>query len=208
MPLPSSETQPFPTIVAGFADGPVLECAMPGVELADQSLRIRARRLYPVSRDQLFSAWTHRSAWDAWMRLRARSRATLSPQRGGAFRLELAEGATIHVISGTVRDVRPGELLSLSWLHHTKSEQASVVDVAFRSRQGMSELFIMHRSIASRREAAWLMGLWTAVLDRLSTYLDEGPETSRPGHRAANVRAHPWDVALSAVASAAMHRFP
>jgi uncharacterized protein YndB with AHSA1/START domain len=208
MPLSSSETQPCSPTLPGFADGPVLECTKPGVEPAGRSLRIRARRVYPVSRDELFSAWTRRSAWDAWMRLRARSRTSLSPQRGGAFRLELAEGATIHVISGTVHDVRPGELLSLSWVHHTDAEEPSVVDVAFRSRQGMSELTIVHRSIASRREAAWLMRLWTAVLDRLSTYLDEGSTARRIGHSVVSVPSQSWDVALGAVASPAMHRFP
>ncbi|HUQ81786.1 MAG TPA: SRPBCC domain-containing protein [Gemmatimonadaceae bacterium] len=187
MPLPSSETQPWLPTVPGLAVGPILECVTRGAEPAGQPLRIRARRLYPVSRDVLFSAWTRRSAWDAWMRLRARSRVALSPRRGGAFRLELAEGATIHVISGMVHDLRPSELLSLSWIHHTKSEQASFVDVAFRSRHGAnapSELSIVHRGIASRREAAWLMQLWTAVLDRLSTYLVDESTTPGLGHRA------------------------
>jgi uncharacterized protein YndB with AHSA1/START domain len=184
MPLSSFEPllvprTPFATFPTA-ADGPLLEQLPPLADTTEPALRIRARRAYPVSRGDLFAAWTRRTAWDSWMRLRARSRTTLSPYRGGAFRLELAEGATIHVVTGCVRDVRPEEILSLSWLHHTKSERASVVDVTFRSRQGASELSIVHGSICSRREAAWLMRLWSAVLDRLASYLEDGASPALP----------------------------
>jgi len=175
MPLPSSDTQLASSSQSqSFANGPLLERAPQAVDSAELALCIRARRLYPVSRDELYSAWTRRTAWDSWMRLRARSRTTLSPRRGGDFRLELAEGATIHVITGSVNDLRAGELLSLSWLHHTKSERSSIVDVTFRGRQGMTELTLAHTGIASRREAAWLMRLWSEALDRLASYLHEG----------------------------------
>lgn len=178
MPLSSSETSlvpplPYPASPARN-DGPLLEGAPVTAASADRTLRIRARRTLPVSRDELYAAWTRRAAWESWMRLRARSRATLAPHRGSEFRLELAEGPTIHVITGIVRDVRVTELLSLTWLHHTKSDRSSVIDVTFRSRLGMSELSIVHSGIGDRREAAWLMRLWTAALDRLASYFDEG----------------------------------
>ena len=164
MPLPSSETYPTSR---PLDNGPVLECTPPGVDPAGQTLRIRARRLYPVSRQELFDAWTRCRAWDSWMRLRARSRTTLAPYRGGAFRLELAEGATIHVISGTTIDILPPESLSLSWAHHGMTQRASTIDLTFRDRAGRTELLVIHGNISSRREAAWLMRLWPTVLDRL-----------------------------------------
>jgi len=170
MPLQPSEIAPFPTPL----DGPVLECAPVAADSTEQTLRIRARRLYPVSRNELFAAWTRRTAWESWMRMRARSRATLAPHRGGAFRLELAEGPTIHVITGTVLDKRDAEFLSLSWIHQGKGDHLSTVDVYLRDRHGMTELTLVHHDIARRREAAWLMRLWAAVLRRLATYLEDG----------------------------------
>ena len=184
MPLPSSETSPTSR---PLANGPVLECAPPGADPADQTLRIRARRLYPVSRQELFDAWTGCSAWDSWMRLRDRSRTTLAPYRGGAFRLELAEGATIHVISGTMIDILPPESLSLSWAHHGMTQQASTIDLTFRDRASRTELLVAHGKIASRREAAWLMRLWATVLDRLASYVADGSTNAAGRDRAAPI---------------------
>ena len=160
-------------------DGPVLECAQPRTDVADQALRIRAHRFYPVPREDLFGSWTRRTAWDSWMRLRARSRSTLAPHRGGAFRLELAEGPTIHVITGMVNDIQPHELISLSWVHHDTGDRGSIVDVGFRSRQHGTDLTLAHRGISSRREASWLMRLWSTVLGRLGQYTVDAATPSR-----------------------------
>ena len=177
MTLQSSEPRQLPPAPHTPDDGPHLECQLSPNDPASQTLRIRARRFYPVSRQELFAAWTRRTAWDSWMRLRARSRSTVAPYRGGTFRLELAEGPTIHVITGTVIDVRLAESLSLSWVHHGKSDYASTVDASFRERHRVAELSLVHGHIASRREAAWLMRLWATALDRLASYFEEGSST-------------------------------
>jgi uncharacterized protein YndB with AHSA1/START domain len=179
MTLQSSETRLLPPTPRPLDEGPVLECAPHGTELADQTLRIRARRLLPFAREDVYAAWTRRTAWDSWMRLRARSRASLAAYRGGAFRLELAEGPTIHVITGTVADIRPCESVSLTWVHQNSADSGSTIDVTFRQLQGETELTLLHRGIGSRREAAWLMRLWTTVLDRLADYLGETPRARR-----------------------------
>ena len=209
MPQQSSETRPVPPTAHPLDDGPVLECAALAGEAGDQSLRIHARRVYPVTRDEVFAAWTRRTAWDSWMRLRARSRATLSPYRGGAFRLELAEGPTIHVITGMVNELRSPEFLSLGWVRQGRCDHASVIDVWIRDRHGLAEMTLIHGHIASRREASWLMRLWTTVLDRFGGYIAEGampvtrrrsemtgtiahtngPETRRPGIRTTFARS-------------------
>ena len=121
------------------------------------------------------------------MRLRARSRTTLVPSRGGAFRLELADGAMIHVINGTMFDIVPPESLSLSWAHHGLTQQASTIDLTFHDRAGRTELLVIHGNIASRREAAWLMRLWATVLDRLASYVEEGSTNVARRDRAASI---------------------
>ena len=120
--------------------------------------------------DELFAAWTRRTAWESWLRLRARSRATLAANPGASFRLELAEGPTIHVITGTVREVQPDEFLSFTWVHENTNDHGSVIDVSFASYGDQTELELVHRGIASRREAAWLMRLWTAALGRFTSF--------------------------------------
>lgn len=167
MLLESFETSP----TAFAADnGPLLEHSPHESETAEQRLRIRARRMFPVSRHDLFAAWTTRGAWESWLRLRARSRAVVTPYPGGAFRLELAEGPTIHVITGSARETRVDEFVSFTWIHHDTNEYGSIVEIAFDERCSYSELRLVHHSIASRREAAWLMRLWASALDRLDRY--------------------------------------
>jgi uncharacterized protein YndB with AHSA1/START domain len=167
MPLESFETTPTPF---GIDDGPLLEHAPQESETADRRLRIRARRVFPVSRTELFAAWTTRTAWESWFRLRARSRALVTPYHGGAFRLELAEGPTIHVITGSAREVRRDEFVSFTWIHHDTNDYGSIVEITFDQRCSQSQLRLVHHSIASRREAAWLMRLWATALDRLDGY--------------------------------------
>ena len=173
MPLSSSETL-LAAPTSGSLDGPTLECSTD----ADR-LRIRARRAYETSCEELFAAWTRRDALDLWLRLRSRSRVMLSPQIGGSFRLELAEGPTIHVITGAVIDYQPAEYLSLSWIHHEKSDRPSIVQVSFRERNGRGEIGLVHREIENRREAAWLMKLWSNALARLDTCFSGGAALAR-----------------------------
>ena len=169
MLLQSFETRQLPPTPHTLADGPVLVCAPPGAERGEL-LRIRARRLLTTTPDELFAAWTRRAALESWLRLRARSRATVAAKAGASFRLELAEGPTIHVITGTVREVQPHEFLSFTWTHENTNDQGSVIDVSFASHGEQTELELVHRGIASRREAAWLMRLWTVALSRFTSF--------------------------------------
>jgi len=173
MPQHVYETRPSLTPSDG-EEGPVLECPLPGSP-THQSLRIRARRQYLASPDEVFAAWTSHLAWDSWMRLRARSRSSVVACRGGAFRLELAEGPTIHIVSGTFLEVRLPDRLTLGW-QHLGDDHLSTVDVNLRTRFDRTELTLMHARIVSRREAAWLMRFWSLALRRLSAYL------SQPAH--------------------------
>ena len=157
-------------------DGPILEC---GGESGDNALRIHARRTFAVSREELFGAWTQRHALDTWLRLRSRSRVMLSPSMGGSLRLELSEGPTIHVITGVVVDVRPSEFLALSWVHQSNGDHTSSVSITFRERNRRGELTLLHSGIGNRREAAWLMHLWTKALGRLAGYFAETTPLAR-----------------------------
>jgi uncharacterized protein YndB with AHSA1/START domain len=170
--MPQQSFEPRRSAAATATDhGPVLEHSPQGDETAGQRLRIRATRHYAVPRDDVFAAWTSRTAWDSWMRLRARSRAAIAAYPGGAFRLELAEGPTIHVVTGVFVEFHAPDHLRLVWLHHSSSDDASTIDVAIRSRLDGTELTLTHLDIASRREAAWLMRLWSTVLRRLGDYV-------------------------------------
>jgi len=182
MPLQSFETLPTPFAIA---DGPLLEYAPQETETADAHLRIRARRVFPVSRNELFAAWTTRAAWESWLRLRARSRAAVTASPGGGFRLELAEGPTIHVITGTSREIRVDEFVSFTWMHHDTNDFGSIVEITFAHRCDQAELRLLHHSIASRREAAWLMRLWAAALDHLDRYFAASGVVARRASSAA-----------------------
>src|SRR6478735_7323982 len=126
MPLQSFETSPSSVATD---NGPLLEYAPRESDMAEQCLRIRARRVISASRNDLFAAWTSRLA------LRTRSRAVVTAYWGGALRLELAEGPIIHVITGAAREIRVGELASFTWIHHDTGDHWSTIDVAFGQRR-------------------------------------------------------------------------
>lgn len=173
MPQSSSDTRSASSAPPALAVGPALDYAAALTEAADRTICIRARRVYDLPRTDVFAAWTRRHAWESWLRLRARSRVLLTPTRGGAFRLELAEGPTIHVITGTFKELVTPNFLALTWWHSEKSDSGSLIEVGLRDLTGATELTFVHSQI-DRREAAWLMRLWAMALDRLDDYLAEG----------------------------------
>ena len=178
MPSASSEARLHLAQPQAVDDRGSFVSAIPTLDATPNGHRIRARRLFDAPPCTLFDAWTTRAAWQSWMRLRARSRVSIVPCVGSAFRLEIAEGATIHVITGQVDGIRVPELLSLSWAHQERPGRSSTVDVCFLESGGVTELVLNHHHIESRREASWLMRLWSTVLDRLDSYVAGSVEPS------------------------------
>lgn len=170
MSMPMSNAVLRSAITEPFTWGPTLDGPALRGDGTASSLRITARRLLPVRPDDLFALWTRRTAWDAWLRLRARSRAMMEPSRGGRFRLELAEGPTIHVITGVFEELRRAHHLVLTWVREGACTTPSRVDVQLEARQQLTALTLCHSQIASRREAAWLMRVWTSALGRLEIH--------------------------------------
>jgi uncharacterized protein YndB with AHSA1/START domain len=136
MPLESFETSPSSVAID---DGPLLEYAPRGSGPAEQCLRIRARRVFPAARNELFAAWTTRTALESWLGFRTHSRAVVKPYSGGAFRLELAEGPIIHLITGAASQIQSANSCR-SWIHHDPGDYQSTVDVAFCQRRDQSTL--------------------------------------------------------------------
>jgi hypothetical protein len=122
------------------------------------------------------------------MRLRSKCRATIAPCSGSAFRLEIAEGPAIHVITGDVIEIGSDHLV-LSWCHHERSDTHSTIAVALRDMgTSATDVSFVHDRIASRREAAWLMRFWGTALERLDDYLSRAtPRTKRRGDVALSV---------------------
>ena len=180
MPQTSSDARSASSTPPALAEGPALGYAAALTDPADRTICIRARRVYDVARTDVFAAWTRRHGWESWLRLRARSRVMLTNARGGAFRLELAEGPTIHVITGSIQELVAPSFLALTWWHSEKSDSVSLIEVTLRDLHGATELTFVHSHV-DRREAAWLMRLWAMALDRLGDYLAEGiaPERER-----------------------------
>ena len=163
----------------------------PTLDANEFGSRIRARRVLPAPIHDVLAAWTTPSAWGSWMRLRSKCRATIAPRSGSAFRLEIAEGPTIHVITGEVIDIS-SEHLVLSWCHHERSETHSTITVVLRDNgSSATDVVFVHDHIANRREAAWLMRFWATALKRLDDHVSRA--NSRTTRRS--------DVALSVTSS-------
>ena len=163
-------------------NGPLLESTTLGS-------RIRANRFFGAPPDDVLSAWTSAAAWESWMRLRSKSRAVLTESPDAAFRLEVAEGSLIHVITGELGRRTDGRL-SLSWFHHGVSERASTISVMVSEDSGGTVLSFLHERIASRREASWLMRFWSTALRRLDGFEMRHQMPAR--HRRETVGSQVW----------------
>ena len=154
----------------------------PALDTTEHGSRIRARRRFSATAADVLAAWTSPPAWQRWLRLRWKCRAIIDPCEGGEFRLEVAEGPAIHVITGVVVAL-DAERLSLAWHHHDWSEHSSSILVTIHATERGAGLLFVHDHIACRREASWLMRLWASALDRLDDYLSRFAVAARQ-HRA------------------------
>lgn len=165
MPHASSTVRQAPALDHRFSNRQPLPDRGPSLDANEHGSRIRAHRVLSASVDDVLTAWTSAPAWERWMRLRSKSRATIASCVGGAFRLEIAEGPAIHVITGEVTHLS-GEQLALTWLHHDNSALSSRITVTVAETEYGTEMLFVHDHLASRREAAWLMRFWPTALAR------------------------------------------
>src|SRR6187200_1903186 len=117
-----------------------------------KSLALVVRRMINAPPERVFDAWTRPEHLRQWWGPRpvTCSEATVDLRAGGAYRIgNLLPDGNVVWISGEFEVVDPPSRLVYSWLVEGKNvpEDRSLVTVRFESRDGGTEVIVVHERI-------------------------------------------------------------
>lgn len=139
---------------------------------------------YPVSREQVFRAWTTPQALKAWWLPGpyAPAEVVIDLRPGGRYRIDMIHpDGSFASVSGTYVEVAAPERLVMTWLSEGGPRDdgtESLLTLEFFDRDGSTELRLTHERLSVGARAGFDAG-WAAVVGKLQAFLlgPDGPST-------------------------------
>jgi uncharacterized protein YndB with AHSA1/START domain len=132
--------------------------------------KLQVRRVYAVSPEQLFKAWTTPEELKRW---HAPDPMTVplvevDLRVGGSYRIHMREpGGQEYHVSGTYRVVEPPRKLVYTW-KWDHEDTATQVTLEFKPQGNGTELVLTHEGFASEDSQARHEHGWTSIFERLA----------------------------------------
>lgn len=139
---------------------------------SDSTTMLSLRRILPVPREEVFSAWTQPDQLSEWFAPSddyEKSKVEIDLRVGGSFRVHMKHKTkeTVHTVSGTYRDIRFPSKLVFTWSWKEPRDDDSVVTIELREVKGGTELILRHERLADDSVRADHEKGWIGCLDRL-----------------------------------------
>lgn len=134
-------------------------------------------RHFKASPERVFSAFLDRETLQGWfgpMTMTVPSCAT-DPRVGGRYRVEMHSPAgTVHTVVGEYKEIAPPERLvfTWAWLKGAGLTNQSLVTIAFKPKDGGTELTLEHTGLATEEIRTGHARGWEGGLDSLASALD------------------------------------
>lgn len=143
-------------------------------------------RIFPISRELLFRAWTDPVELAKWWGPRGWTphRCELDVRAEGSWKtwFKLPDGSERY-IGGAYVEVSPPARLVFTWEPGPDSddpEEPSIVTLEFHERAGGAELVLTHRKLTTGRAVDMDVG-WTNTFDSLDDYVRTLDQTTKEG---------------------------
>ena len=135
------------------------------------------KRTYQAPRERVYAAWTSPDVAAKFMgpgEVKA-TNVQMDVRPGGKYSITmlLTDGDTM-IVSGTYREVRAPERLSMTWRWQEddpKDEYDSLLTLEFNDLGGATELILTHDGIRTVESRGRHEGGWTKIVDQLSRAL-------------------------------------
>lgn len=132
--------------------------------------QLQVRRVYAVSPEQLFKAWTTPDELKRW---HAPDPMTVplvevDLRVGGSYRIHMREpGGQEHRVTGTYRVVEPPRRLVYTWKWDHEDTETQVT-LEFKPQGNGTELVLTHEGFATEDSRARHEHGWTSIFERLA----------------------------------------
>jgi uncharacterized protein YndB with AHSA1/START domain len=141
----------------------------------DQNAELRLRRVYPVSPEKVWRAWTDPQALSQWFGpadTEAVVQAELDVQVGGRWSIRFRTGdGEEHGVGGVYQVVEPSRLLEFSWAWQSTPERVSRVTVQLRPVAGGTELDFRHDRFFNDEARVNHARGWTGTFAKLDAWM-------------------------------------
>ncbi|HEV7365545.1 MAG TPA: SRPBCC domain-containing protein [Gemmatimonadales bacterium] len=135
--------------------------------------QLQVRRVFPVSPERLFRAWTTPEELKRW---HAPDPLTvplveIDLRVGGSYRIHMREpGGIEHRVGGTYRVVDPPRRLVYTWKHDNE-DTVTQVTLEFKPQGSGTELVLTHEGFPSEDDRNSHEQGWTSILERVAREL-------------------------------------
>jgi uncharacterized protein YndB with AHSA1/START domain len=133
---------------------------------------VTVQRTFPVSREEMFKAWTTVEALEQWFRPGAMQTKvdTLELHVGGAFRFVMSGPENRQVLYGHFLEIEPPERLVFSWHAEGSDHPPTQVTVEFTEHENGTHVRLTHAGFQDTTSAAGYVNGWGSIFDKLTTY--------------------------------------
>jgi len=150
----------------------------------DRSDRLVVRRMIPVSREEVFAAWTDPESIRHWMCPGdiLTAEAQLDPRVGGSYRIVMKDATREYDHTGEYLVVDPPSKLVFTWISKGTGLLPTLVTVELFDRGGRCEVVLTHERLPDIEAVKRHQGGWGQILDRLAGHVQRAGGSRRSRH--------------------------
>jgi len=161
------------------------------IEETDDKLVLR--KLIPVSREEVFAAWSDPAGMQHWMCPgdTKTAEAQIDFRVGGSFRILMKGGIHDTEHTGEYQAIDPPSKLSFTWISKNTDFKTTLVTIELLQRGAQTELILTHERFPSAERVRQHKGGWSQIADRLAQHFEQA-------NRIVETRTVAHEVTLSA----------
>lgn len=143
------------------------------IEETDDKLVLR--KLIPVSREEVFAAWSDPASIRHWMCPgdTQTTEAQIDFRVGGSFRIVMKGGKDDTEHSGEYQVIEPPSKLSFTWISKNTDFKTTLVTIELLQRGDNTELTLTHERFPSAARVRQHKGGWSRIADLLAEHLTQ-----------------------------------
>ncbi len=130
-------------------------------------------RVFKVSREELYSAWTDPKLIVQWMGPGSATckECTANRKVGGSYRIHMVSEEGDHIVKGEYKEIVANERLQYTWSWENGVVKNTLVTVTFHGDPAGSKLVLLHERFETEEAVEMHTSGWNGCIDGLEKFL-------------------------------------